>query len=88
MQFDKDKIELIHFHSKRSLDLKDEKYLVKIRKAIFQPKKSIKYLNMWLNSKLSFKTYVKKKIASAKKLLIQIERLSNTEKGLSFQAIR
>ena len=43
---------------------------------------------MWLNSKLSFKTHVKKKIASVKKLLIQIERLSNTERGLSFQAMR
>ena len=84
MQFNRDKIELIHFHSKRSLDLKDEKYLVKIRKAIFQPKKSIKYLGVWLDSKLSFKTHVEKKIASAKKLFIQIERLSNIERELSF----
>ena len=88
MQFDRDKIELIHFHSKRSLDLEDEKYSVKIGEAIFQPKESIKYLDVWLDSKLSFKTHVEKKIASAKKLLIQIERLSNTERGLSFQAMR
>jgi len=88
MQFDRDKIELIHFHSKRSLDLEDEKYSVKIGEAIFQPKESIKYLGVWLDSKLSFKTHVEKKIASAKKLLIQIERLSNTERGLSFQAMR
>ena len=88
MQFDRDKIELIHFHSKRSLDLEDEKYSIKIGEAIFQPKESIKYLGVWLDSKLSFKTHVEKKIASAKKLLIQIERLSNTERGLSFQAMR
>jgi len=31
---------------------------------------------------------VKKKIASAQKVFIQIERLSNTEKDLSFQAMR
>ena len=84
MQFDRDKIELIHFHSKRSLDLEDEKYSVKIGEAIFQPKESIKYLGVWLDSKLSFKTHVKKKIALVKKLLIQIERLLNTERGLSF----
>jgi len=31
---------------------------------------------------------VEKKIASAQKVLMQIERLSNTEKRLSFQAMR
>ena len=70
MQFNRDKIELIYFHLKRSLDLEDEKYLIKIGEAIFQPKESIKYLGVWLDSKLSFKTHVEKKIASAKKLLI------------------
>ena len=88
MQFDRDKIELIYFHSKRSLDLEDEKYLIKIKEAIFQPKELVKYLGIWLDSKLSFKAHVEKKIASAQKVLIQIERLSNTERGLSFQAMR
>jgi len=31
---------------------------------------------------------VKKKIASAQKVFMQIERLSNTERELSFQAMR
>jgi len=31
---------------------------------------------------------VKRKIASAQKVFTQIERLSNTERGLSFQAMR
>ena len=55
---------------------------------IFQSKELVKYLDIWLDSKLSFKAYVKKKIASAQKVLMQIERLSNTEKKLSFQAMR
>src|SRR5207247_4078143 len=38
MQFDVDKTELIHFHSKRSLDLKDERYSVKIEETVFQSK--------------------------------------------------
>src|SRR5204863_3404023 len=88
MQFDVDKTELIHFHSKRSLDLKSELYSVKVGETVFQPKELVKYLGIWLDSKLSFKAHVEKKIASAQKVLMQIERLSNTEKGLSFQAMR
>ena len=83
-----EKIELIHFHSKRSLDLENELYSVKVEDTIFQPKEVVRYLGVWLDSKLSFKTHVEKKIASAKKLLMQIKRLSNTEKGLTFQAMR
>src|SRR5436190_10385734 len=88
MQFDVDKTELIHFHSKRSFDLKNELYSVKVGETVFQPKELVKYLGIWLDSKLSFKAHVEKKIASAQKILMQIERLSNTEKGLSFQAMR
>src|SRR6266496_523944 len=46
MQFDVDKTELIHFHSKKSLDLKNELYSVKVRETVFQSKKLIKYLNI------------------------------------------
>ena len=65
MQFDVDKTELIHFHSKRFLDLKNELYSVKVRETVFQSKELVKYLDIWLDSKLSFKAHVKKKIASA-----------------------
>src|SRR6266480_4925055 len=88
MQFDTDKIELIHFHSKRNFDLKNEKHSVKVGETIFQPKEVVKYLGVWLDSKLSFKSHVEKKIALAKKMLMKIERLSNTERELSFQAMR
>src|SRR6266516_1458169 len=88
MQFDVDKTELIHFHSKRTLDLKNELYLVKVGETIFQPKELVKYLGIWLDSKLSFKVYVERKIASAQKVFTQIKRLSNTERRLSFQDIR
>src|SRR5213083_2138729 len=46
MQFDVDKTELIHFHLKRSLDLKNELYSVKVEKTVFQSKELIKYLNI------------------------------------------
>ncbi len=88
MQFDVDKTELIYFHSKRFLDQKNELYSVKVEETIFQSKELVKYLDIWLDSKLSFKAHVKKKIASAQKVFIQIKRLSNTEKDLFFQAMK
>ena len=88
MQFDIDKTELIHFHSKRNLDLKDERFAVKIEDALVQPKNLVKYLDVWLDFKLNFKAHVEKKLASASKMLMQIERLFNTERELIFQTIR
>jgi len=46
MQFDVDKTELIHFHSKKSLDLKNELDSVKVRETVFQLKELVKYLNI------------------------------------------
>ena len=88
MQFDMEKTELIHFHSKRFFDLENETYSVKIGESIIQPKSLVKWLGIWLDSKLTFKQHVEKKTTQVLKLLNQIERLSNTERGLSFQAMR
>ena len=55
MQFDMKKTELIHFHFKRSFNLKNEMYSIKIKESIVQPKNLIKWLEIWLNSKLTFK---------------------------------
>ena len=88
MQFNIEKTELIYFHSKRNLDLKNKKYLVRIKEIVFQSKELVKYLDIWLDSKLSFKAHVEKKIALANKIFMQIERLLNTERELSFQAMR
>src|SRR5437773_4400961 len=46
MQFDTDKIKLIHFHSKQKFDLKNEKYSVKVEETIFQSKEIVKYLSV------------------------------------------
>ena len=83
-----EKTELIHFYSKRAFNLENESYLIKIGESIIQPKSLVKWLGIWLNLKLIFKQHVEKKITQALKLLNQIERLSNTKRGLSFQAIR
>jgi len=86
IQFDMEKIELIHFHSKRSID--NNNFPVSIRNNQIQSKNLIRWLGVWLDSKLSFKEHVEIKISAATRIFHQIARLSNTERGLSFQAMR
>jgi len=45
-------------------------------------------LSVWFYKKLSFKTYVQKKIAAANKMFHFISRLANTERNLSFQVFK
>jgi len=80
------KIELIHFHTKRSIE--NSNFPVTIRNNQMQPKNLIRWLEVWLDSKLSFKKHVEIKISTATRIFHQIARLSNTERDLSFQAIR
>src|SRR5204863_7860348 len=80
------KIELIHFHTKRSIE--NSNFSVTIRNNQMQPKNLIRWLEVWLDSKLSFKEHVEIKISTATRIFHQIARLSNTERGLSFQAMR
>src|SRR6266511_5803357 len=59
IQFDPKKIELIHFHSKRNISENiniyfSENYLV-------EAKPIVKWLRIWLDSKLNFKEYIEKK---------------------------
>src|SRR6266536_2723848 len=86
IQFDPEKTELIHFHSKRNIDENvniyfSERYLVKT-------KPTVKWLGIWLDSKLNFKKHMEKKVTQATRIFHQIKKLSNTERGLSFQAIK
>src|SRR5436189_6315280 len=55
MQFNMEKTKLIHFHSKRSFDLKNKAYSVKIGDSKIQSKDLVKWLGIWLDSKLTFK---------------------------------
>ncbi len=86
IQFNLEKTELIYFHSKRNINENvnicfSENYLV-------EAKPTMKWLEIQLDSKLNFEEYVGKKVAQATRIFHQIKRLSNTERGLSFQAIR
>src|SRR6266487_6572956 len=59
IQFNPEKTELIHFHSKRNISENvnicfSENYLV-------EAKPTVKWLGIWLDSKLNFKKYMKKR---------------------------
>ena len=69
MQFDMEKIELIHFYFKRSFDLENEAYSIKIGDLTIQSKSLVKWLGIWLDSKLTFKQHVEKKTTQALKIL-------------------
>ena len=81
IQFDMEKIELIHFHSKR---IDNQNYPISIRNNQIKPKNLIRWLGIWLDSKLSFKEHVEIKIAAATRIFHQIARLSNTKRNLFF----
>lgn len=86
IQFDQEKIDLIHFHSKRAVNNEE----LKIRLTGFEvaPQPLVKWLGIYLDPKLLFHEHVKRKVCEATRVFHQIERLSNTERGLSFQAVR
>ncbi len=86
IQFNLEKTELIYFHSKRNIDKNvnicfSKNYLV-------EAKPTVKQLKIWLDSKLNFKKHIEKKVAQTTRIFHQIKRLSNTERGLSFQVIK
>jgi hypothetical protein len=92
IQFNADKSEYIHFHKGRDpINIKvtltfttcEGSKTVDIR-----PQEQFKWLGMWLNRKLTFKKHTEIKCAAATRAFHSIHRLSNTSKGLSFQAIR
>src|SRR6266487_5746908 len=86
IQFDLEKTELIHFHSKKNIG--ENVNICFLENYLVEAKSIVKWLGIWLDSKLNFKEHVEKMVAQATRIFHQIKRLSNIERGLSFQAIR
>ena len=82
-----DKTELIYFFPK-SQEQGEEITLFQDPNQRIKPKSVVRWLGIWFNSRLSFKVHVKKRVFKAEQTLNGLLRLSNTERGLSFQAIR
>ena len=88
IQFDMDKTEYIHFHKGHALIETGITINTGLRAIEVLPQKQIKWLGMWLDRKLTFKKHVEVRCAAATRAFHSIRRLSNTSKGLSFQATR
>jgi len=84
ISFNISKTELIHFYSKRTTI--EEGLKVRRRRNI--PKPLVRWLGVFLDSKLTFKQYVEIRISKAKAAFYSIRRLGNTQRGLSLQALR
>ncbi|SLM36388.1 reverse transcriptase [Lasallia pustulata] len=83
VQFDDSKTELIHF-ARGQKEATAEVTLP--NKTVIKPVIEVKWLGIWLDRKLTFKTHVQKKASAATSVLHLIHRLMNSEWGLSAQA--
>src|SRR6266704_3173807 len=84
ISFDVSKTELIHFYNKR-ITIEEGLKLGDIK---ISPKPLVRWLGVFLDSKLTFKQHVETKISKAKAAFYLVKRLGNTQRGLSLQALR
>ena len=75
---------MIHFTTQR-VTPRDS---IIIGNELIDPKPVVRWLGIWFDSKLTFKPYIEKKINSTTSAFYGFQRLGNTQKGLSAQAIR
>lgn len=84
VEFDPGKTELIHFHTKRLVITEG----LELPGLTVKPKEVVRWLGIWLDSKLSFKAHVEKKVNSATLAFNNLQRIGNTQKGLNYKALR
>ena len=84
ISFDISKTELIHFYNKRTI-IKEG---LKLGDIEISPKPLVRWLGVFLDSKLTFKQHMEIKISKAKAAFYLIKRLGNTQRGLSLQALQ
>src|SRR5690606_27711981 len=80
--FDDPKSEMIYFYRQRNFTTIEHQLRLP-NGTMVVPKACLRWLGVWLDSKLSFKEHVKIKVAAAQRSLALIRQLANTEKGLS-----
>src|SRR5690606_8062545 len=85
--FDDPKSEIIHFHRKHNFTATTHQLRLPNRTMV-APKACLRWLGVWLDSKLSFKEHVKIKVAAAQRSLALICQLANIEKGPSVAGMR
>jgi hypothetical protein len=87
VKFDMNKIEFIHFHrdyqSGLSITFTDKGVTNTV-----EPKKSVRWLKIWFDRKLTFKDHTEKRVAGVLRVFHSIKRLLNITKRLTQRAIR
>jgi len=73
---DDSKSELIHFQEERNETFDT---VTLSNNTVIKPSETVRWLRIWFDKKLSFKTHVQKKIAAATRTLYLLHRLLNSE---------
>jgi len=82
--FEVGKTELIHFHRGRQ-PLLDT---ITVQGAEVMPKPVVRWLGIWFDSGLTFRTHVEKRLTLANGALQGIQRIARQRKGLTLNALR
>ena len=80
-----DKTELIHF---TGIKAQKSRPLVLPNQAVIKPKSLVRWLGMWFDSGLNFKSHVAIRVSQARSAFYRLYRLANTERGLAPFAVR
>ena len=84
IEFDVEKTELLYASRKKEINAK----LVQVGERLIQPSTCVRWLGFFLDNKLSYKKHVQTKVAVAQQVFQRLQRLGNTQQGLSTQATR
>jgi hypothetical protein len=85
VQFDLAKTELLHFSSGKDTGAT----ITLLGGKIVQPAKaSVRWLGVWFDAHLTFKDHIKTRAAQALAAFYRMERLANSERGLTAQSLR
>jgi ribonuclease HI len=84
IEFDVEKTELLYASRKREINAKP----IQVGPTLIQPSSCVRWLGFFLDNKLSYKKHVQTKVAMAQQVFQRLQRLGNTQRGLSTQAIR
>ena len=84
IEFDVEKTELLYASRKREISAEP----VKVGRSLIQPSSCVRWLGFFLDNKLSYKKHVQTKVAVAQQVFQRLQRLGNTQRGISTQATR
>jgi hypothetical protein len=86
--FDGPKTELIHFIRRRQPSPDPDSSVYLPNGSLIEPSSCVRWLGVWLDSRLSFHNHIKAKTTAATRSYFALRRLANTQKGLTVSIMR